>query len=379
MRNLLIFFISLCVPSEVLLGYRDTVIRSTFQEQVESLVSLQKKIQENSASEKHLRGVIYKLNQEIFHLSEQANTLSLQAKVLQDETKLVADRIVILSDEYYKARMQLREGSSYLRFLSRQPEQKIFWQSEKPSTRSRHFFLVRKLSEHQVERVRQLRSDQHELELRRGQFVNQKYLLSQAEVELIKKKNEIQEKQKLQILRQAAIRSESQKLIQEISRIRNELSEQKALWEDLSKLNAEMQSLERLIPERFFERKARLRWPVKGQIEQSFGPYRVAPNVHLMQKGIWIRPTAQLAEVRAIYKGRVTLTRNLPGFGLILIIDHEDDYYSVYGGLERVQVQTGALVNEGELVGLTSEQMYFEIRQFTEPHNPKDWLILSMN
>ncbi len=120
-----------------------------------------------------------------------------------------------------------------------------------------------------------------------------------------------------------------------------------------------------------------LRLPVKGTISGRFGSPRAEGGASW--KGIFIR-AAEGAEVRAVAGGAVVFADWLRGFGNLLIIDHGDDFLSVYGNNESLLAEVGASVKGGESVatvgnsgGNPDSGLYFELRHRGQPFDPLKW------
>jgi len=74
--------------------------------------------------------------------------------------------------------------------------------------------------------------------------------------------------------------------------------------------------------------------------------------------------------VRASGGGTVGQTGEDPEYGLFVLLDHSDEYQTMYGHLSRVVVQPGAAVIRGQVIGLSGNSgrssaphLHFEIRQ----------------
>jgi septal ring factor EnvC (AmiA/AmiB activator) len=86
------------------------------------------------------------------------------------------------------------------------------------------------------------------------------------------------------------------------------------------------------------------------------------------------------AKVRAIYAGRVVYADWLRGFGLLLIIEHDHGYMSLYGHNQALLKERGEWVAEGDVIALSgssggedSPGLYFAIRHHGRPVNPEKW------
>ncbi len=129
----------------------------------------------------------------------------------------------------------------------------------------------------------------------------------------------------------------------------------------------------------FFERKGSLRAPVEAPLRREYGVY-VDPKFkyRLTHKGLFYAATTE--PVHAVSRGKVVFAGQLPGYGRTLILDHGDNYHSVYGYLAKSHVRVGTIVQEGTPVGqagarspLFGPGLYFEIRHFTDAIDPQPW------
>lgn len=123
--------------------------------------------------------------------------------------------------------------------------------------------------------------------------------------------------------------------------------------------------------------KGRLRLPVGGAIAGRFGAPR--PEGGTTWKGLFIR-AAEGAEVHAVAAGRVVFSDWLRGFGNLIIVDHDDDFLSVYGNNQSLLRQVGETVRAGEALatvgnsgGNPESGLYFELRYQGQPFDPMKW------
>jgi len=115
--------------------------------------------------------------------------------------------------------------------------------------------------------------------------------------------------------------------------------------------------------------------PVAGSVVGHFGQ---GPKA-LLDQGITIA-VEERRLVRAPRDGRVAFAGPFKGFGLLLIIEHGDEYHSLLSGLSRLAVSVGAAVRAGQMVGTLeptqggTAQLYVELRRRGVPVNPLPWL-----
>lgn len=117
-----------------------------------------------------------------------------------------------------------------------------------------------------------------------------------------------------------------------------------------------------------------LDWPVRGRVTTGFGP-RLDPRygTKVPHNGLEISISAPTG-VRAIYAGRVLYAAPFEGYGLTVILLHPGRVFSLYAGLSELQVGADDVVSLGDVVGLASTELYFEIRVENRPVDPVDWL-----
>lgn len=123
--------------------------------------------------------------------------------------------------------------------------------------------------------------------------------------------------------------------------------------------------------------RGQLRLPVKGAIAGRFGSPRAEGGASW--KGVFIR-AAEGTEVKAVAAGAVVFSDWLRGFGNLLVIDHGDDFLSVYGNNESLLATVGVSVRSGEAVatvgnsgGNPESGLYFELRHRGQAFDPLKW------
>lgn len=128
----------------------------------------------------------------------------------------------------------------------------------------------------------------------------------------------------------------------------------------------------------FTQARGKLPWPVTGKITASYGSVRGDDN-RSKWDGVLIT-TARGTPVKAIYKGRVVYSDWLRGVGWLIIIDHGQGYYSLYGHNQTLLKKVGNMINSGDTIatvgnsgGTEQAALYFSIRQQGQAVNPALW------
>jgi len=123
--------------------------------------------------------------------------------------------------------------------------------------------------------------------------------------------------------------------------------------------------------------RGQLHLPVKGELIAKFGSKRGdAPA----WKGLFIR-AAEGLDVKAVAAGRVIFADWLRGFGNLIIVDHGNQYMTIYGNNEAVLKHAGDAVKTGDVIasvgnsgGNEHSGLYFEMRHQGRAFDPLDWV-----
>jgi septal ring factor EnvC (AmiA/AmiB activator) len=129
--------------------------------------------------------------------------------------------------------------------------------------------------------------------------------------------------------------------------------------------------------------KGALDWPLKGRVALPFG--RIAnpnfPKTFLRSSG-WTLEAPPGSAVHAIFAGEVAYAQWLKGYGNLVVLDHGEGVFTLYGHLAPLTLGRGQRLALGEAVGVLSEPspedevpgLYFEIRDSRASVDPAGWL-----
>ncbi|MEO6921678.1 MAG: peptidoglycan DD-metalloendopeptidase family protein [Collimonas sp.] len=123
--------------------------------------------------------------------------------------------------------------------------------------------------------------------------------------------------------------------------------------------------------------RGQLRLPVRGDVMARFGSKRGdGPS----WKGLFIR-TPEGSEVKAVAAGRVVFADWLRGFGNLIIVDHGNQYMTIYGNNQALLKRPGDAVKAGDVIanagnsgGNEQSGLYFEIRHQGRAFDPLGWV-----
>jgi septal ring factor EnvC (AmiA/AmiB activator) len=127
--------------------------------------------------------------------------------------------------------------------------------------------------------------------------------------------------------------------------------------------------------------RGRLPWPTDGRVVAVFGA-QVHPRfgTRTFRGGIDIEAGEGTA-VAAVYAGHVVYTGWFKGYGNLIILDHGNEYYTLYAHVSETAVKEGDDVRQGQRIGsvgdtgsLSGTRLYFEVRHQGKPQDPEQWL-----
>jgi septal ring factor EnvC (AmiA/AmiB activator) len=124
----------------------------------------------------------------------------------------------------------------------------------------------------------------------------------------------------------------------------------------------------------FVKQKGRLHFPVAGRSEARRSDRHGVTGLEFV--------TQLSAAVRSVAAGHVVFADRYDAYGLTVIVDHGDRYYSVYANLGGTDARVSDLVGAGARIGTSSalgalgknEAVYFEIRRGSVAEDPGPWL-----
>lgn len=325
-----------------------------------------------------LRDIEQQIGAQLIHLKELKTQLHTQTKklgALQTETaakqKQLQTQLQAMADQLRTAYM-----------LGSQEYFKMLLNQQDPARISRVFVYYRYFNQARMEHIQHLHATLTQL--------------SALEQETNQRTRELQalradQLQKTQVLEQARMQrgrivaSLNQRVVsqaQEIERLRRDQQRLSHLVDDIQTTLADTRPLTPPTPTdlegRFAQYRGKLRLPVAhGKIAAYYGSTRHLGN--LKWKGVLVAaPAGQ--DVRAVFRGRAVYADWLPGFGLLLILEHGDGYMTLYGHNQSLYKKVGDWVEAGEVIASTGNSggfnqpgLYFEIRHNGETYDPLQW------
>ncbi len=166
----------------------------------------------------------------------------------------------------------------------------------------------------------------------------------------------------------ASYQTENQSLNQDSERLNELLTQIAQYLDDLPENLGEDISFAKL--------KGQLVKPLTGKVIRSYRSLRAG---YSRWDGVVIGNQAGENVVASAY-GRVAFADWLRGYGLLIVIDHGDDYMTLYGHNETLLIEVGDWVQADQVIATAGNSgnidpsgVYFEIRKAADPTNPIPW------
>ena len=339
-------------------------LEKSIQEVKNTLESLNK---ERSSTESRIQ----KTDRKISELQRKVTSLESRLKEGRNQLKKLQSRQQALAAKTEKQKHRIASSLRSIYMHSNDSRLKLLLNQEDPEALSRQLAYLDYAQGAQLAIIQDYAKTIDELQ---GLEQQQKTLvarLSEEKIELDKEKGNMVRQQ-----------SERKKLLARIARDRKkssrELTEMKQQHEQLQQVLASITSRQFKSDQPFTRQKGKMPWPVDGRVLYGFNQKR--PDTRLSWPGVFIQSKPGVP-VRAVHDGRVIFADWMRGYGLLTIVDHGNDYLTLYAHTEWVLKNEGDVVLAGEPLavsgqsgGQTDSGVYFEVRKKGVPENPGRWL-----
>jgi len=313
---------------------------------------------EISRVSKNIRAIHLKISKQVKELKD----LKTQSK--QQKSSLIQQKAFLIK--------QLQ--TAYLQ--GNQPALKMLLDDDAPQDIARYMHFFSYINDARNEKITAFQSSLAQLKTTETNILKQQTKLNKNRHTLETDRKSLRQNRKQR-------KKSLKKLSENIKNNAQRLKKMKADQNRLKKLLVELERTITSIPTPadatpFKQQKYKLPWPSRGRVIARFGS-RIAQG-KLKLNGIRIA-TQENSEVSAIHHGRIIFSNWIRGFGLLIIIDHGDNYMSLYGNNKSLVKDTGDWVSAGETIAYSNESstknesgLYFEIRKNGKPLNPSLWL-----
>lgn len=365
----------------------------------------QKKLARNEEAHDAVRAQIRALDASIAASGKRLQDFAAQRRGVQAELQQLEQQTQALTQQTAMQQAQLARLLYQQNLRGDNEALRLLLSGEDPNQRARDGYFLAMLSHGKAELIDQLKSAQLEKQklaaaaaeknaklaaIQQQQQEAQKTLLAQQQQrqELLARIGNRIEQQKREL---AALKRDEQRLGTLIERLTRQASRPAKKPRERTRsaehkppanetaLNNEREP-EAGLKGAFAALRGKLRLPVKGEIANRFGTPRAEGGAKW--KGIYIR-AAEGAEVKAVAAGRIAFADTLRGFGNLIIVDHGDGFFTIYGNNQSLTRQNGDKVSAGEVIaragnssGSAESGLYFELRHQAQALDPLQWVSL---
>ena len=306
-----------------------------------------------------IMSTLYEINGRMKNMSKKRDTLNNKMIGTEGDVKSLAKDIADLENKIKIQRKRLSKRLKAIYMLGDEGVVRVVFSSASAQDLDQSIKYLRLISD-------------HDFALIKSYEANLKLLNKQRD--LLKKdvKKLIGIKEKLRRQEEALSRDQDSKssLLSELN------SERKASILKMANIRESFhnEKMDELFNISFYENRGKMKWPAKGILKHEFGLVENETfHYRLSHKGLLYKLAPQ-ENIFSIFHGMVAFIGQVDGYGNTIIIDHGDHYYSVYSNLEKVLVSDGQRVGSAEPLARVKNQLYFEIRHFSDAIDPKYWL-----
>jgi septal ring factor EnvC (AmiA/AmiB activator) len=372
----LLLIVSAVISSNIWAGSKET------EQQLDSVKTEINALNQDLIKNKHSKSTLYaQLKKHSLAVSSlNKELLSIKLKVNGHKRELAKiEQQVAKQDQSHTQQLDALNSQIRRAFINGKPSViKVLLNQQSPTTltrSSRYFHYYHQARQQQLKKISStldnLSEDQRRL------YTAQKKQLQLYDQQKLKQKQLHSKTQ----LRQATLKQLEGKINDQGSQLSALYVQEQSLKKLLASLNKSKTQVSSISPIKdgsFAKRAGTLAWPLKGKVIAHYGSSR---NIgKLTWQGILISSPAG-ESIFAAATGQIIFADWLRGFGLMVIIDHGNQYMSLYGNNETLLKQVGDIVSMGELIAQSGDKgvrqhagLYFEIRHKGSPTNPLRWL-----
>lgn len=334
-------------------------VKADFENARQSLV-------ESDEQQRSIMSSLFLINGKMKQLVSERSKTAQEKMIVESSTRQMAEKIVEIEQKLKGQRSLLQVRLNAIYKFGGQGLARLLLSSSNSAQLERNLKILGLVAKQDLGLLKDYSKNVADLEVKQAKFLGRLAKLKKIQKQLAGQESKINAEStaKAQILE--SIRKTKTKALTKIRKLREKSV---ALQGDE---NDEL--LDLLLRPSFFEKKGQLAAPVQGVVVRRFGIWKDSEfNVSMSHKGLLYDVGAQTT-VHAVFPGKVSFVGDVAGLGETLILDHGDHYYSVYSGELEPQIKEGFEVGEGQLIAHSRNQLYFEIRHFSEPYDPQVWM-----
>ncbi len=329
-------------------------------------------LEKQEIKQRKILAALFTINKQIKKTVTERSNLSQEKLLIEANIRNLSEKVVDLDKTSKVQKAQLSERLKAIYQLGGQSLARLFIGSATSTQFERNLKIMGIIAENDLELIKNYSRDLQELKNKKEKLNNRLSYLKKIEDKISNQ----EKKFTVELLAKNKILDGIRKNKNFTQNKLNLLKEQSAQY------NIDDSGVfDTLFKASFADQKGVLPTPVSGRLSKRFGLEKFSEHTYnINHKGIFIAARSN-APVQSVFDGRVSFAGQLPGYGNTLVIDHGDHYYTVYAHVNDVKVQAGDSVQQSQIIAsvgrsLKDEQdgLYFEVRHFSEPYDPQQWM-----
>ncbi|MBZ4642541.1 MAG: hypothetical protein JG767_150 [Deferribacteraceae bacterium] len=346
----------------------------------EDIKKQNKFLKEIDNSRKNLLSKIQAVQKKVSAQEETVKITTLSIKKLNEQIKQIDEKINILNADIDRLSLQIKNFNIYLIDNRDIASIKVLLFSKDFYTLLKNMEIIEQINSNLKEKIDQVNRKKNEiselkneLDLRNNALLR---ILNLKETTLNDLKNE-----KLKLEQLVKILNEDEEGKKEYIKLLNKKYSE--LQEKLKQIRPQIEKEggEKLASSNFFKSQGKIPWPATGEVIEHYGPKKINDfNGEIFIKGIKIRIKDE-GYIRAVFDGIVKYIDWVRGYGNIIIVKHDEFFYTLYANLDEIFVSIDQKVKMNEKIGIIdvdvkdiTPYLYFEIRKQDKAVDPEKWL-----
>jgi septal ring factor EnvC (AmiA/AmiB activator) len=324
---------------------------------------------------------VEKLDRQLYDQKKQRNRINKQIKEKDQELANLSKQIADLGKDVQTRQSSISARLRLLYMEGRTGYLKTLFAAESFTDAAHRMDYISWVAQREHQLVQQFQEDLSNLQLLNDQQIK-------AREELLQLQGETQQT----IKKVSGLKRQKRAVLVSLSK---EKDSHERMVEDLQRSAEQVDSLLKALDQRFQLAQSRMRkppgrlpslgsflWPVEGKVVSYFGRQKHPTfDTFVNKKGIEIK-AREGSPIQSVSSGKVVYADWLKGYGLVVIVDHTNGFYSLYAHASKLLVAEGNSVKIGQVIGETGETgvteedtLYFELRKGTTPIDPLKWLV----
>ncbi|KHD88121.1 MAG: peptidase M24 [Bdellovibrio sp. ArHS] len=331
-----------------------------------------KNIEDAELKQRQVLSALYQLNKKIKKIVTEKGDLSQQRAFLEVNIRNLTQKVEELDQRSRSQKALLAERLRAIYKLGGPSVARFLFSSDSSASLERNLKILGIVAARDLDLIKNYGRDLKELQNKKQMLAQRLDSLRAIENKILAQEKQFRKEQDLKGRLLDGIRKNKLFAINKINGLR-----EKSLQYNIDDAGL----FDLLFKPSFADHKGALPQPLSGVVTQKFGLMKGEDHPYtISHKGIFIS-AAKGSPIKSVFEGRISYVGELPGFGKTVIVDHGDHYYTVYAHAEEVKVNLGDEITQSQVLAQVGEAaregnpgLYFEIRHFSEPYDPQQWM-----